>query len=138
MFGRKGAAEPVAYDKVDTLIGKDTLFQGQINATGTVRVDGEFKGEIKTKGDLVVGEAGKIEAAIEARNVLIGGTIKGNIVALGKVDIAPTGKLYGDMRVRNLMIEEGAVFKGNCIMEKDDPEKLKHNQHQPQLQQQHQ
>lgn len=132
MFGRNKAAEPVAYDKVDTLIGKDTVFQGVLTATGTVRVDGEFKGEVKAKGDLVVGEAGRIEASIEARNVLIGGTIKGNIIATGKVDIAPTGKLYGDMRVRNLMIEEGAIFKGNCIMEKDDPEKLK------QLQQQHQ
>lgn len=135
MFGKKNVAEPVAYDKVDTLIGKDTVFQGQINATGTVRVDGEFRGEIKAKGDLVVGESGKIEANIEARNVLVGGIIKGNIIALGKVDIAPTGKLYGDMKVRNLMIEEGAIFKGNCIMEKDDPEKTKHVSHQQPLQQ---
>jgi cytoskeletal protein CcmA (bactofilin family) len=135
MFGKKNAAEPVAYDKVDTLIGKDTVFQGQINATGTVRVDGEFKGEIKAKGDLVVGESGKIEATIEARNVLVGGIIKGNIIAMGKVDIAPTGKLYGDMKVRNLMIEEGAIFKGNCLMEKDDPEKSKHGLHQQPLQQ---
>lgn len=132
MFGKKTAAEPVAYDKVDTLIGKDTVFQGVITATGTIRVDGELKGEIKAKGDLVVGEAGRIEASIEARNVLIGGTIKGNIIAAGKVDIAPTGKLYGDMRVRNLMIEEGAVFKGNCLMEKDDSEKIKQQQQQHQ------
>lgn len=136
MFGRKKAAEPVAYDKVDTLVGKDTIFQGVITATGTVRVDGEFKGEIKAKGDLVVGEAGRIEASIEARNVLIGGTIKGNIIATGKVDIAPTGKLYGDMRVRNLMIEEGAVFKGNCLMDKDDSEKAKQQQQQQQHQHQ--
>ena len=100
-------------------------------------MDGEFKGEIKAKGDVVVGEAGRVEASIEARNVLVGGTIKGNIVALGKVDIAPTGKLFGDMRVRNLMIEEGAVFKGNCLMEKEDSEKTKQHQQQHQ-QQQHQ
>ena len=118
MFGgKKAAAEPVNYEKMDTLIGKDTSFQGNILATGTIRIDGEFKGEIKVKGDLVIGENGRLEALVEARNVLIGGYLKGNIHASGRVDLAPTAKLFGDMRVKNLIIEEGAIFKGNCIME---------------------
>ncbi len=118
MFGKKGPAnEPVNFDKIDTLIGKDTLFQGVINATGTVRIEGEFKGEIKARGDLVIGDGGKVEATVEARNVLISGYLKGNIIASGKVDLAPTAKLFGDMKVKNLLIEEGALFKGNCLME---------------------
>lgn len=123
MFKKKGPAETENFERVDTLIGKDTLFEGMIKATGTVRIDGEYKGEIKTKGDLVIGESGKVEANIDARNVLIGGTIKGNINANGKVDIAPTGKLFGDMRVKNLLIEVGAIFKGNCTMDKEDLDK---------------
>jgi len=115
--GKKAAAEPVNYEKMDTLVGKDTVFQGNIVASGTIRIDGEFKGEIKVKGDLVVGDNGKVEAMIEARNVLVGGYLKGNINASGRVDLAPSAKLFGDMRVKNLVIEEGALFKGNCIME---------------------
>lgn len=117
MFGRKPAGEPVNYEKMDALIGKDTVFQGNIQATGTIRIDGEIKGEIKVKGDLVIGDQGKVEATVEARNVLVGGYLKGNIYASGRVDLAPTAKLFGDMRVKNLVIEEGALFKGNCQME---------------------
>lgn len=118
MFGKKGkGVEPVSIEKIDTLIGKETIFQGTITATGTLRIDGEFKGEVKAKGDLVIGDAGRVEAAIEARNVLIGGYVKGNISAAGKVDLAPSAKLFGDIKVKNLVIEEGALFKGNCIMD---------------------
>lgn len=125
VFGKKSGPVPVNYEKVDTLIGKDTYFQGQINATGTVRIDGEYKGEIKAKGDLVIGETGRVEATVEARNVLVAGYLRGNIIAQGKVDLAPTAKLYGDMKVKNLLIEEGAIFKGNCLMEREDPDKAK-------------
>lgn len=125
VFGRKASPEPVSFEKVDTLIGKDTHFQGQISATGTVRIDGEYRGEIKAKGDLVIGETGRVEATVEARNVLVAGYLRGNIVAQGKVDLAPTAKLYGDMKVKNLLIEEGAVFKGNCLMEREDSDKAK-------------
>ncbi len=120
MFGKKSVEAPANFEKVDTLIGKDTHFQGVITATGTVRIDGSYQGEIKTKGDLVIGESGRVEAHVEGRNVLVGGYLKGNIIASGKVDISPTGKVFGDMKVKNLIIEEGAVFKGNCLMEKEE------------------
>lgn len=117
MFGKKSPTAPANYEKIDTLIGKDTVFQGSINATGTIRIDGELKGELRAKGDLVIGDSGKVEATVEARNVLIAGLLKGNIHATGRVDLSPSAKLYGDMKVKNLVIEEGAVFKGNCLME---------------------
>lgn len=118
MFGKKAAGvEPVQFDKIDTLVGKDTTFAGTITATGTIRIDGEFRGEIKAKGDLVIGENGKVEAMIEARNVLIGGYVKGNILAAGKTELSSTARLYGDIKVKNLIIEEGAIYKGACLMD---------------------
>ena len=54
----------------------------------------------------------------------VAGHLRGNIQAQGKVDLASTAKLYGDMRVKNLLIEEGAIFKGNCIMDREDQEKI--------------
>lgn len=109
--------EEVAFDKVETIIGAGTHFQGVITAQGTVRIDGSFTGEVKTQGDLVIGESGTLEANIDARNVLISGEVKGNIQAKGKIEITPTGKVLGDIKVKNLIIDEGAVFKGSCLME---------------------
>lgn len=123
MFGsKKSSVEPVNFDRVDTLIGKDTIFNGTITASGAIRIDGEFSGEIKVKGDLVVGETAKVVATVEARNVLIAGYLKGNIKADGKVDLAPDAHLYGDIVVKSLIIEDGAKFEGNCTMEKTDEE----------------
>ncbi|MFZ5945020.1 MAG: bactofilin family protein [Bacillota bacterium] len=109
--------EEVAFDKVETLIGSGTHFQGVITSQGTVRVDGSFTGEIKIQGDLVIGESGVLEANIDARNILVAGEIKGNVHAKGKVEITPSGKVLGDIKVKNLIIDEGAQFKGNCIMD---------------------
>ena len=119
MFGsKKNTGEPVNFEKLDTLVGKDTVFTGNMVATGTIRIDGEFTGEINIKGDLVVGETAKVEASVEARNVLIAGYLKGNIKATGKVDLAPDAHLYGDIIVKELIVEGGAKFEGNCVMDK--------------------
>lgn len=126
-FGRKRNSIPANLEKIATIIGKDTVFQGAVNATGTVRIDGEFRGEIKAKGDVIIGDTGRVEATVEARNVVVSGFLRGNIQAQGKVDLASTAKLYGDMRVKNLLIEEGAIFKGNCVMDREDQGKVVNN-----------
>lgn len=127
MFGRKPANPPVT-PKLDTIIGNETIFEGNIRAAGSVRVDGEFKGEVKTKGDLVIGDSGRVEATVEAANVLIAGYMKGNILAHGKVDLSSAARLYGDIEVQKLVIEEGAVFRGNCFMESAEEKAMKAGQ----------
>lgn len=102
--------------KMDTLIGKGTSCEGKINSSGSLRIDGDYKGEIRIQGDLFVGEKAMVEAAIEARNVYVRGYIRGRIETEGKVDLASTGAFFGDMLVGVLNIEEGAEFKGNCQM----------------------
>ncbi|MDK2822751.1 MAG: hypothetical protein PWQ67_2051 [Clostridia bacterium] len=115
VFNKK--KEEVAYDKIETLVGMGTHFQGVVSSQGTVRIDGTFTGEIKTQGDLVIGDNGVLEANVEARNILVAGEIKGNLQAKGKIEITPSGKVIGDIKVKNLIIDEGAVFKGTCLME---------------------
>lgn len=117
MVFRRKEKEEVNFEKIETLIGSGTYFQGVISSQGAIRVDGKFTGEIKTQGDLVIGDSGLLEANVEARNVLVAGEIKGNIVAQGKAEITPTGKIIGDIKVKNLIIDEGAVFKGTSLMD---------------------
>jgi cytoskeletal protein CcmA (bactofilin family) len=115
MFGKKQIVENNG-EKVNTIIGKGTSCEGIINTTGSLRLDGDFKGEIKVEGDLFVGENATVEAVIEARNVYVGGYIRGNMQTEGTVDLTSTGAFFGEMLVGKLNVEEGAVFKGNCQM----------------------
>ncbi|HBT19810.1 MAG TPA: cell shape determination protein CcmA [Peptococcaceae bacterium] len=104
-------------DKIETLIGKDTQLEGTIHCKGSVRIDGNLKGKVCSKGDVIIGDSGCIEGDIKARNIIISGLVKGKVHAEGRVEFASTGKLLGDMTAKKLIIDEGAVFDGNCIME---------------------
>ncbi|NPV29414.1 MAG: polymer-forming cytoskeletal protein [Firmicutes bacterium] len=101
-------------EKVDTLLGKNTSFEGTVEAEGTLRVDGLFKGTLKASGDIIVGEGAKVEAELKARHVLIAGEVRGRVEAAGKLELTATGRLYGELQAARLAVEEGAVFQGTC------------------------
>ncbi len=99
--------------KVETILGSGTNIEGDIHTKGSLRVEGKVTGKIIADGDLFIGEEGKVNTEIEARNVIIAGKINGNVTAKNKLEILPTGKLYGDIKTNIIKIEEGAVFKGS-------------------------
>lgn len=115
MFGIKKGSGVVTGD-MNTIIGKDTVFKGTVTGKGTIRVDGQFEGELQTTGDLMVGDTAVITANVKARNAVIGGTIHGNVEIAEKMELLSTAKIYGDIKVGVLIIGEGAVFKGACEM----------------------
>lgn len=114
---KKKSSSASSSGEVETIIGSNFCFKGAITGKGNIRVDGMVEGEIAIDGDVIVGEKGCVTAGIGAKNVLIAGTVNGNMAMSGKLEILRTGKLYGDVRAVLLSIDEGAVFKGNSVME---------------------
>ncbi len=103
-------------DKVITFLGKDTEFEGKLTFHGAVRIDGHFKGEISSYGNLIVGEGGIIEANIYVSNINISGEIHGSIIADHRIEIHPPGKVFGDIQAPTMVTHEGMTFDGNCLM----------------------
>ena len=114
MFGKKKSA--AISDQVETIIGQNTSVKGNLTASGALRIDGEFEGDLTTTADLIVGESGCIRATLAARNAVVAGTVTGNMSIGDKLELLPTAKVVGDLKVGLLIIGEGAVFKGNCEM----------------------
>ena len=52
--------------EITALLGRGTHFEGKLAFEGRVRIDGSFKGEIKSADVLIVGEGAEIEAEIQA------------------------------------------------------------------------
>jgi cytoskeletal protein CcmA (bactofilin family) len=101
--------------KVDTLVGKECSFKGNLEAPGgALRIDGYYEGELHIGGDLIVGESGKVVGNLVARNIIIAGEVKGSIEARGKLELAPTAKVTGDSRMVTLVVEDGAFLQGMC------------------------
>jgi cytoskeletal protein CcmA (bactofilin family) len=101
---------------VDTLIGYNTSFIGNITSEGSIRIDGKLKGDIKVAGDVYIGENSVITGNIDSSNVHLSGTVEGNISAKGVLKILSTAKLYGDIKVNSFVADEGALFQGKCNM----------------------
>jgi len=104
--------KPVGMDDIVGLLGKGTEFDGKLIFEGSVRVDGKFKGEIYTKGILIIGEG----ATVHADTIIISGEVHGNLKASNRIEIRSTGRLYGNMKTSTLIIEEGVIFEGSCQM----------------------
>ena len=111
-WGKKDSLD--ADEKLETILGKDASFNGEIETVGGIRIDGRLKGAVKTSGDVIVGEGACIEAKISGRNVLIAGEVRGQVEASGKMELTLTGKLFGNLRATKMYVEEGAVFQGEC------------------------
>lgn len=105
-------------DEINAFLGSNTEFEGKLSFSGTVRVDGRFKGEIHTEGTLIVGETANIESNVYVSHVIVSGEIRGNIVAGKKIEIHAPGKVFGNIEAPAIIIEEGVIFEGSCRMSK--------------------
>lgn len=100
---------------MNTIIGKGTRIEGSMEVSQSLRIDGSFKGTLTTSDTLIVGSTGELlDVTLKVKNAIIGGVIKGNIIAQNKVTLESTSRLDGDMTAKLLIIEEGALFSGNC------------------------
>lgn len=98
------------------MLGKGTEFDGKLIFEGTVRIDGKFKGEVFTKGVLVIGESAMVHAEVEADTIIISGEVHGNLVASNRIEVRSPGKLHGNIKTATLIVEEGVIFEGSCQM----------------------
>lgn len=112
MFGKKESTS----EKIDTLIGKNTTIEGKISGHGTSRIDGTLLGDLDVKGDIIIGDEGRIQGNITCINVLISGTVEGNISTSEQLRITSSGKLFGDVEVKSFIVDEDAIFQGSCKM----------------------
>jgi|SRR5687767_3555418 cytoskeletal protein CcmA (bactofilin family) len=97
-------------------LDRGATFKGEMEFEDTMRIDGRFNGRITSKNELIVGESAHIEGDIHVGRIAISGTVVGKIIADQRVEIHRNGKVYSDIDTPALIIEEGAIFQGNCVM----------------------
>ena len=114
MFHRKNQGAATGFGG---LLSEGTEIEGEVRFLEELRVDGRIDGRIVSEsGRLMVGETGRVEADIHVGTASISGTVSGTLLASVKVEIHSTGRFYGNIHAPALIIEEGAVFEGNCAM----------------------
>ncbi len=93
----------------------DANIKGTIKFGQTMRIDGNFEGELLTdNGELIVGKTGNVKANIKVRSAVIEGRVDGNIKASDKVELKQNAHLIGDLQAKTLVVEKGVVLVGQC------------------------
>jgi cytoskeletal protein CcmA (bactofilin family) len=98
-------------------VGGGTVLSGEAVFKGMLRVDGHLTGRITSEnGTLIVSSGGRVDADINVATAKINGVVNGDIVARERLEFGRTAQVFGDVQTPVLVIEEGAVFEGNCRM----------------------
>lgn len=100
----------------NTVIGVNSTFRGTLMVAGTLRIDGEFEGDILNCERIEVGEHGIMRADVEVKEALVMGRVHGNIRALGAIEMKAGSRIEGDVAAMTVAIEQGVHFTGRCTM----------------------
>jgi cytoskeletal protein CcmA (bactofilin family) len=124
MLKFRSQPQPEETPQANTIIGVNSSFRGTIMVTGTLRVEGEFEGDILNCERIEVGEHGVLRADVEVREALIMGRVYGNIRALGTIEMRTGARVEGDLSAMNVQMETGVHFTGRCTMLENGAESM--------------
>jgi cytoskeletal protein CcmA (bactofilin family) len=111
-----GSGDP---SSLTAFIDQGSSFEGKLSFKDTVRIDGQFTGEIASENTLIVGEPGDVQANIRSKTVIVSGSVVGDIHAARKLVLHKTARVEGNVETGCLVVEEGASFNG--VLKMADP-----------------
>lgn len=115
MFSSAKKSNP---DAISTILGEGTEITGDMSFKDTMRVDGQFDGNLN--GDhLIVSATGKILGDVVALSCVCYGQIVGNLT-VDKLQVKQTGRIDGTVSTDDLEVESGSVLSGEIAPKKKE------------------
>jgi cytoskeletal protein CcmA (bactofilin family) len=117
----KRSRKPAGSNGLTAFIDEGSEIEGRYTFSGTVMLNGRFKGEISTTDTLIIGDKGVINGDIRAGQVLVSGEVVGNVSGAERIELKRTARIFGDVEAPVVVVEEGVLFEGHCRMTKVNP-----------------
>jgi len=100
-----------------TYLDQGSKVNGKLTFGTPVRIDGQIEGEIDAHDTSVsVGKSAVVTAKIKAISVTVAGVVNGEISASQRIELQPSAKVSGSLTAPKLVVQEGAMFEGNCTV----------------------
>lgn len=110
-------AAPLPATETNALLGQGTRFEGKLYFEGRVRIDGAFRGEIRSEDVLVIGEGADVEGEIDVATVIIkGGAVRANVRARQSIELYVPAIVSGTLHSPEIFMDKGVQFSGTCTM----------------------
>ncbi len=117
----KRTRKPPGRKALSAFIDEGSEIEGRYTFSGTVMLNGRFKGEISSTDTLIIGDKAIVNGDIRAGRVLISGEVVGTISCSERVELKRTARVFGDVEAPVVVVEEGVLFEGHCRMTKSNP-----------------
>ena len=111
---------------VETLIGRNTSIQGDINFSGGLHVDGEIRGNViaeeGSSSVLRISEHGRIEGDVRVPTIHLDGLVNGDVYASQGIELASHARVNGNVFYQLIEMAMGAEVNGNLVHESESRE----------------
>lgn len=96
------------------ILRRDAEFSGIVVLPRPARIEGRVSGSVLASGLVWFGETARVQARIEAEEVVVAGEVEGTIAARKRVDLLATARMHGDLRTPRLTVADGSFLEGRC------------------------
>ena len=66
--------------KLNSIFGQGSKINGKLTIQGSIRIDGEFEGQLEASDTLIVGKTGRVTAEVTVKRAVIGGQVEADHV----------------------------------------------------------
>ena len=112
----EGAGSSRAGSGLATFIDRGCEFEGRMVLAQSIRIDGEYRGEVESAESVIVGAGAAVQATIRARTVAVYGAVVGNVTASREVVLHATARVTASVETPSLVVERGAYLSGETRM----------------------
>ncbi len=104
----------------DSVIAAGLTIEGKIEGSGSVRIAGRFKGDVRIDGNFTIEAGAHLTGQVIAAVVSVGGELQGNIESAKRVDVLEGGVIVGDVKAGSITVAAGSRMRGNVQFGWDD------------------
>jgi len=126
-----GNRKKMAAAQVDTLVGPNTLLEGNVRFSGGLHVEGTVRGNIyaddgERPSILILNEGGRVEGEVNVPRVVINGTVEGDVHASERVELAPKARITGSVYYNLIEMAMGAEVNGSLVRRSSEKPRLEY------------
>jgi cytoskeletal protein CcmA (bactofilin family) len=113
-------------------ISSGIRIKGEISGNDDLYIDGQAEGQFRfVQSKVTIGPNGRVQANIEARDIVVEGTVQGNLKASASLQLGGSSQVQGSISTPRISIEDGARLRGKVEMARATDSKHPSNSEQP-------
>ena len=106
----------ISSETIETIIGSQTRFKGNVKTDKPLKIDGYFEGNIESTNLVIISECGEFKGELNCSELQLVGKGEGRVNCSELMQFAASGRFVGDVITRNIITVSGSILHGSCKM----------------------